>query len=485
MTTPSFFWYDYETFGTDTRRDRPVQFAGIRTTMELEPMAQPVMFFCQPSRDNLPSPEACIVTGITPQQAERKGVHEAGFAALVHEQLAEPGTCAAGYNSLRFDDEVTRHLLYRNFYDPYAREWQHGNSRWDLLDLLRLCAALRPDGVNWPQHNDGTTIFKQEALVKANGIGQEHAHDALSDVQALVNLARLIRTHKRRLWEWYFALRRKQFVFDLINLKAMQPLLHVSGRYPARQYCLRIIAPLARHPMRPNEIIIYDLASDPGPLLTLNEDEISDCLFTKLSDLPEGVKPIALRTIHVNRSPALAPLSVLDETSVERLQLDLERSYAHRDLLLRGAADLIPKVQRVFARATPATSATDPELALYEGFLPQCDKALLQKVRTSPPVDLARSEQFPFQDPRHASLLLRYRARNWPQTLSLTERVQWDHFRRERLTRRTPLTTLTLDDYFTHLAALRNDPSQQLHLDLLDQLQAWGEQLDLETRHIA
>jgi exodeoxyribonuclease-1 len=205
----TFFWHDYETFGADSRRDRPVQFAGIRTSMELEIVGEPVMFFGQPPRDALPHPEACLITGITPQQAEREGVIEAEFAARVHEQLAEPGTCGVGYNSLRFDDEVTRQLLYRNFFDPYGREWENGNSRWDLIDLVRMCEALRPEGIHWPTRDDGSPSFKLEHLAQANGLQQERAHDALSDVHALIDLARLLRVRQPRLWDWHFALRRK------------------------------------------------------------------------------------------------------------------------------------------------------------------------------------------------------------------------------------------------------------------------------------
>ncbi|MGH8474260.1 MAG: exonuclease domain-containing protein, partial [Methylococcales bacterium] len=129
--TPTLYWHDYETFGTDPAWDRPAQFAGLRTGEDLEIIAEPLVLYCKPADDMLPNPEACLITGITPQLASRKGLPEADFIAAIHEQLAQPATCGAGYNSLRFDDEVTRNCLYRNFYDPYAREWQHGNSRWD------------------------------------------------------------------------------------------------------------------------------------------------------------------------------------------------------------------------------------------------------------------------------------------------------------------------------------------------------------------
>ena len=240
-----------------------------------------------------------------------------------------------------------------------------------------------------------------------------------------------------------------------------------------------MIAPLAPHPTRPGEIIVYDLATDPTELLALDEDDIADRVFTARADLPEDVERIPLRTVRANRAPALAPLSALKGIDLDRLQLDLERNLAHRDRL-REAPGLAEKVRRVFARAAELPPPEDPELALYDGFLPDADKRLLRDVRAAPPAQLA-SRSFPFRDTRYPELLFRYRARNWPETLTAEERRRWDDFRRERLGRPTPLTTLTLEQYSARLAALREDPARQASLPLLDQLQAWGEVLAAET----
>jgi exodeoxyribonuclease-1 len=472
----TFFWHDYETFGADARRDRPVQFAGIRTTLELETVGAPVMFYGQPPLEMPPHPDACMITGITPQLAAREGVSEAEFAARVHEQLAAPGTCGVGYNSLHFDDEFTRQMLYRNFYEPYGREWENGNSRWDLIDLVRLCEALRPEGIIWPTRADGSPSFRLEHLASANQLKQERAHDALSDVYALIDLARLIRVRQPRLWDWYYALRRKQKVFELLDVVAMTPLVHVSSRYPASRHCLTLIAPLAPHPSRPGEVIVYDLATDPTAWLALDEDEIADRIFTARADLPEGIERIPLRTVRVNHAPALAPLSVLRGVDLARLQLDPARCLAHRDVL-RSIDGLAEKLRRVFQHAAALPPPEDPELALYGGgFLPDADKRLLAQVRATPPEELG-TRAFPFRDPRYPELLFRYRARNWPATLSADESARWDRFRQARLSKPTALTGLTLDDYFARLTELRNDPQAQDKLVLLDQLQAWGEQL--------
>ncbi|MEZ5462202.1 exodeoxyribonuclease I [Dokdonella sp.] len=479
MASTTFFWHDYETSGIDPRRDRPVQFAGMRTSVDLEIVGEPVMLYCKPARDLLPHPEACLVTGIVPQQAEREGLIEAEFAAIVHEELAAPGTCGVGYNSLRFDDEFTRNLLYRNFHDPYEREWRAGNSRWDLIDLVRMCYALRPHGIEWPLHEEGSPSFRLEDLASANQLKQNRAHDALSDVEATIDLARLIRRQQPRLFDFHFDMRRKQRAFQLLDFAHRTPIVHVSSRYPATRGCLAIVAPLAAHPQQSNAVIVYDLDIDPRPMLELEPEEIADRVFVSNADLPEDVERIPLKLVHANRSPALAPMSVLKGIDSKRIGLDSER--ALRNLgYLNAAEGLAARVQAVFEAQAPFDPAADPELALYSGFLPDADKPLLRKVRQTPG-ELLGDSGIRFRDPRYAELLFRYRARNWPQSLSDEESAKWLQFRCRRLNTESALTGLTLEQFFQVIGEKRNDVSAD-KLPLLDALEDWGRELQREIQ---
>lgn len=491
---PSFYWHDYETSGTDPRRDRPVQFAGQRTTLDLQPIGEPLTVYCKPAPDILPQPAACLITGISPQHAEREGVIEAEFAVRVNDELAQPGTCAVGYNSIRFDDEFTRNLLYRNFYDPYEREWKSGNARWDIIDLARLCYALRPQGIEWPQgasarplardnqqatDSDDTSrfiaSFKLVDLAAANKLTHSRAHDALSDVEATIAFARLLRAKQPRLWDFYFDLRRKQRALELLDYTHRTPVLHVSSRYPAQRGCLAMIVPLAQHPSQPNKIIVYDLDSDPQPLLDLDADDIADRLFTPRRDLPDDVERIPLKAVAINRSPALAPLSVLKDTDTARIGLDADRCMNHLRRI-HEAPDLIEKLRRVFASQSEDRESLDPELAIYRGFADDADKRLFAKIRSALPEEL-RSFERTFHDARFPELLFRYRARNFPQTLNPEESSRWDEFRCARLTEATPLTSVTADTYFAEIAMARTDSSlANEQRVLLDQLESWGHQ---------
>lgn len=424
----SIFWYDYETTGINPRSDRPLQVAGIRTDLELNEVGAPVNLYCQPSDDILPHPAACAITGITPQVLAQKGLAEAEFMTRVHAELSAPGTCGAGYNTLRFDDEMTRYSLYRNFFDPYAREWQGGNSRWDLIDVMRTAYALRPEGIVWPEQ-DGRVTLKLERLTEANGIDHGQAHDALSDVRATIALARLVRDKQPRLFEWLFQLRSKQRVMDQVRL--LQPMVHISGRFSAERHYLGVVLPLAWHPRNRNALIVCDLGLDPQALLELDADTLRERLYTRRDQLAEGELAVPLKLLHINRCPVVAPLKVLRAEDRERLQLDMG-VYQARALRLTDAQEVWrDKLASIYAEEEFAANG-DPEQQLYDGFIGDRDRRLCEQVRMAEPVQLGR-QQWPFDDHRLPELLFRYRARNFPETLSSAEQERWRLFCQQRL----------------------------------------------------
>ncbi len=463
----SFYWHDYETFGTDPSRDRPVQFAGLRTDAELNIIGEPLVLFAAPARDVLPHPQACLVTGITPQQALAEGVPESEFIGRIHEQLSRPGTCGVGYNSIRFDDEVTRYTLYRNFLDPYAREWKSGNSRWDLIDVVRLAHALRPEGIEWPLGDDGRPSFRLEKLTAANGIGHEAAHDALSDVEATIGIARLLRDKQPRLYDYALRLRDKQFVVSHLNLEQMQPVLHVSGMFGTDRHNIALVAPVARHPVNKNEIICFDLAADPGCLDALSAEELAAQLFCSKDELPDGVERPGIKSIHINRSPIVVTPKLLDAPTAERLGMDVERCRAHR-VRLQAIPGLAAKLQALYGnRRLP--EITDPDRMLYSGgFFSDSDRRGMDRVHAATPDALA-SESFVFEDARLPEMLFRYRARNFPGSLNDVERAQWEEQRFQYLTDPDAGASITLDDFHTQIEQLSQSatPEQQTVLDAL------------------
>ena len=451
---PTFLWHDYETFGVQVRSDRPAQFAAIRTDAQLNEIGPPLMLYCQPAPDYLPDPGACLITGITPQECLHKGLPEHTFASQIEQAFAQPGTIGVGYNTIRFDDEVTRFLFWRNLIDPYAREWQNQCGRWDLLDVVRLCYALRPEGIVWPSKDDGTPSFKLEHLSRANGLAHEAAHDALSDVRATIALARLIRSQQPRLFDFALGLHKKDRVAQELGLPTSaaqaRPFLHVSGMFGAERGCLAVMWPLASHPLNKNELIAWDLAHDPAPLADLSPEQVRQRLFAKPEALPEGQQRLPIKTIHLNKSPmVISSLKTLTPALAQRWGVNMERALEHAERA-RALPDLSALWPQVYQRPQALACGVDEDL--YGGFIGPADRRRLQQLKLLGPVELALARSS-FDDARLGELLFRYRARNFPSSLSATEQTRWQAHCAARLFEGAE-GCRTMEDFFEQIDAL-------------------------------
>ncbi len=462
MSSQTFFWHDYETFGRNPRRDRPAQFAGVRTDAELNEVSEPVMVYCQPAVDLLPDPEACLLTGITPQHASQWGLPEHEFAQAVLQPLAQPATLAVGYNSIKFDDEVTRFLFWRNLIDPYAREWQNQCGRWDLLHVLRCVYAFCPDILTWPLNADGGPSFRLELLTQAQGLAQGPAHDALIDVRATLALARLIKARNPRLWDYCLSLTDKHRVQR--EMGAGRPFWHVSGMYGTQHGCLSLVWPLAPHPFHKNEVIVWDLRHDPSILQSLSAPDIKARLFVPKDHLPEGVTRLPIKTIHTNRAPVvIAALKTLTPSLAQRWEIDISKCLKHAHWLSRSEADPL-LWHAVFDRTADSNSAPDVTEDLYGGLIGFDDRRELDRVRADP----ARATRAVFQDHRLSELAFQYAARRGLLEGSAADKFRWQTHCQRRLGR--------LEDYLSHLAQIRlAQPDASAHV--LDELSTHAQQL--------
>ncbi len=464
MSEATFYWYDYEAFGLNPMNDRLSQFGGVRTDMDLNIIGEPLMIYCKPADDFLPSPMSCLITGITPQKALAEGIPEADFIRKINAEFSQPNTCVLGYNNLRFDDEFTRHVLYRNLMDPYTREWKNGCTRWDLLDLVRMTRALRPEGIEWPNNEEGRPSVRLEDLTTANGISHESAHDALSDVYATIAMAKLIKEAQPKLFDYAFNNRSKNKLFKLLNLKEQKPVIHVSGMYPVEKGNMAIVVPIAQHPTNKNGIVVYDLSVDPSDLINLGPAKIHERLFTPNDKLPEGIARIPLKTVHVNKCPVIAPFMTMDGKAAKKYGVDLNVCRENLDMI-KNHPGLAKKIQKVFSE-TKFEKRTDPDQMLYGGaFFNENDKEAMRQVHSLKPDELV-DHQPTFNDPRLSEMLFRMRARNWPESLTEEEKARWQEFRKARF---------DLDAYLAELKELRQAPERSGgDLAILDELEQYA-----------
>jgi exodeoxyribonuclease-1 len=458
----SILWYDLETFGTNPKYDRIAQFAAVRTNLELETIEDPVVLYCGITDDYLPDPLACLITGITPQETREKGLPEQEFISRIEQMMLVPGTCTAGFNSIRFDDEFIRNALYRNFHDPYVREYANGNSRWDLLDLLRAAHDLRPEGITWPVNELGKPSFRLEAITEANGISHEHAHDALADVFATISAAALVRDKQRDLYDYGFSHRGKRELKKQVDIYRQKPFLHTASFYTSEHGCTAFVMPIAADPNNSNAIFCVDLSQDPEPLIHADPEQIRSGKF--------------LTRIGLNQSPFISPLSVLTDEVAQRLNIDKQQCREHYKRI-RERPDLPGKIHSAYAKMHMDVP-DDPDFQIYSGgFFSDADRDRFHIIRSTPPEELL-SLNLRFEDARIPEMLWRYTCRNFPETLNEDEQKKWLSFAASRLLF-PPDDILISYQFYTRkidekLRSKETDSGDKL---ILQQLQEYGKEL--------
>lgn len=432
MQPASFFFYDLETSGINSRDARIMQFAGVRTDLTLKPLGEPENVLIKLTPDVLPDPDAILITGITPQQTLAEGITEAEFLKHFTENIATPGTVFLGFNTVRFDDEFMRCLHYRNFYDAYEWQWQDGKSRWDLLDVVRMTRALRPDGIKWPFDVNGKPTNRLELLTGLNGLSHEHAHDALSDVYATIEVARLIRNKQPKLFDYLYSMRDKRKVADLVD--AEQPFLYTSGQYSSEYEKTAAVVKVCDHPKKQGTALVFDLRFDPLQYKDLTPEQLAE-LWKWKKDSTEPRLPV--KQLAYNKCPAVAPLGVLDDASRERIQIDMNAIQKNLAALraMPGFAEVLCKAADILDAGFQTTLLADDrhvDSQLYDGFFGPQDKQAMRVVRAADPAELGNLGLH-FKDKRLETLLPLYKARNYPKQLSDEERQTWDEFCKKQL----------------------------------------------------
>lgn len=465
--TQTLFFYDLETSGLSARDDRIMQFAGQRTDMDFNPIGEPINELVRLSDDTLPSPEALLVTGITPQSTVTDGYTEAEFAKLLQSEVFTPDTIAVGFNNIRFDDEFIRHFFWRNFHDPYEWAWKDGRSRWDILDVVRMTRALRPEGIEWPVDDKGRATNRLELLTKLNGVDHYKAHDALSDVVATIEVAKLIHGKQPHLFEYLLKMRSKREVMQLVNLDDKKPFVYTSGRYDMEHDKTTVAFPLTAG--RNGNVVVYDLRYDPTGLVNLSQKELAAKLFASWEERKaEDFVKLPVKELQYNRAPAVAPLGVLEqEDGWQKIHLDIKTIEMHKKILLESP-HFAENIRSLLEGRPEFKKSPDVEAQLYDGFVGDRDKIRVETVRNANERELVDFHPN-FDDERLSPLLLHYKARNYPKSLSEDEVTQWESWRTERITTKLPSFMASIGR-----AAAKASDDQQF---VLQELQLWAESI--------
>lgn len=430
----TFYFYDLETTGFNARDARIMQFAGQRTDEKLNPIGDPHNILIRLTPDILPDPGAILVTGITPQKTLQDGISEAEFLKIFHSEISTPNTIFVGFNSIRFDDEFIRFTNYRNFYDPYEWQWQDGRSRWDVMDLARITRALRPEGIVWPFASDGKPANRLELIAAVNKLEHEHAHDALSDVMATIAVAKLIKDKQPKLFDYMLKMRDKKEVQKLAM--SGEPFVYCSGRYSSEFEKTTVVNTIATHPTQSGSVFVYDLRVDPTPFLTMNPGQLAELM--KKWKFEEGELRLPVKQLQFNKCPAVAQINVLAVDDTKKRLGIVDDEIKTNLALLQSAQDFGDKIQEAvrinekLRQSEFIVDVQDVDAQLYDGFFADSDKSKMQTVRTADENVLA-DLHLDFADDRLTKLLLLYKARQFPKSMSEQDQQLWEEYRERRL----------------------------------------------------
>ncbi len=467
MSKSSFFFYDLETSGLSPSLQRIMQFAGQRTDSDLNPIGEPLNVLVKLTEDILPDPEAVMITKTTPQMTLADGISEPELIKLLTNEVFTPDTIIVGFNNIRFDDEFLRFTCWRNFYDPYEWSYKDNRSRWDILDVVRMTRALRPKGIQWPLDTSGQPTNRLEELSKANGLDHTKAHDALSDVTATIKVARLIKQTQPKLFAYLLDMRLKSKVAELINLKNPVPFVYSSGRYGRTKNFTTVGFPVTSA-SRDGGLAVYDLSVDPEPFFSLTSAQLREKLFASRPEkLKKDFVSLPVKELFYNKVPAVAPITVMDDASWQRLGLDKDAVMRHVGAIKAHPA-FAKNLAEAYAQKPAYALADDVESRLYDGFISDSDKPRMAIVRAADQKTLADFKP-DFADDRFNELYLRYKARHYPKLLKEDERQTWDDYRKAKFTLAAPQFMARLQKI------VEADPGSETTQFLATELRLWVE----------
>ena len=426
----TFYFYDLETSGLSSTAQRIMQFGGIRTDEDFNVIDEPFECYVKLTDEILPDPAAIMVTGISPQKTIEEGYSEPEFIKLLEAKVFQPDTVVVGYNNIRFDDEFIRNLMWRNLKDPYEWHWKQGRSRWDIIDLTRMTRALRPDGIEWAFENDKPTN-RLDQLSVANNIKHSNAHTALADVEALIEFTKIIKNKQPKLFKYLLNNRDKKSIGDLVSIDNKQPFIHSSGKIPTDNLSTSVFYPLFKDPNNPQAIICFDLRHDCSSFVDLSVAELADRLYISGAEAKDkNIQRLPVKGIHINKSPAVAPLGVLDESSQKRIDLSIEEIKVNLGLI-ESSDSFIKKLRSLYAENKNSfEKSNDVDQQMYDSFVGDKDRGGLVLFNRSLDFDKFKDS---FIDQRLNDMLYRYKARYHKDKLSEDELNTWQSYRQSRL----------------------------------------------------
>lgn len=366
----TFTWYDTETSGIDHEYDQIYQFASVKTDANLNiiPNSEKNLN-CKPRIDVIPQPGAFLTHMIDIDMLVKEGMSEFELTRMIaNEFMSNSNNMVSGYNTIGFDDEVVRRLMFRNMRDPYSHEWMEGNGRFDSYKMIQMIYALKPEMLTWRKNDKGSHSLKLEHLVEDNGlldIGHQ-AHDALSDVYATIALTKHLKEDNPRLFDYAMKLTDKRNVssvlFNNYDVAKRTPIVDVNTIYGGGKKYSSILLPIIGDVKNSSKVLCVDLTKDPTDLFGMSSKDINKYLFTKREELEAHAPRVPAAGIAINKMPMVMQLkpNTLNNEQADRMDVDLDQVEANRQKVVDHIAK-DPKFIERFQAGFTSEMRTDNE----------------------------------------------------------------------------------------------------------------------------
>jgi exodeoxyribonuclease-1 len=404
----TYLFYDIETTGLNKAFDQVLQFAAIRTDLNLQEIER-YEINVKLNPDIIPSPYALITHHIGLKE-NAESFSEFSAIKQIHQYFNHPGTISLGYNTLGFDDEFLRFSFYRNLLPPYTHQFANNCSRMDLYPMTLMYFLFKPHVLNWPTH-EGKTTLKLEYLNSANQLTEGRAHNAMVDVEATLELARRL-FKEREMWDYV-----KDYFNKKIDQERLQPLqnntiaLMVDGRLRDHAYLAPVLY-VGQHRHYKNQLLWLQLDSPELTKITKNNITETTRVTNKKCGEPYFILPLKDRfttQLHPKRRALAEHNKKWLETNPESLKLitDYYTDYQY-----------------------PTYPNTDVEASLYlNGFYSAEEESFCRLFHKVPPKEKARlTEELHF--PKLKTLALRILGRHFSDAMSHSQQEQFSAYLR-------------------------------------------------------